>query len=157
MESWRERRGDSKPAASCVTGRRSNQLNYAPDVLPRSCRMFPSVSPNSQLCPKLPESAVTGQRSNCAQADASRCDLFHFRIQPNFEAILAEFLQGKLRKRIELKFGDNPCTALPKHRLRPIRDPRTILLAAESQLLEPVQEPRVFISYRGADPSCPVA
>lgn len=50
-----------EPAASCVTGRRSNQLNYAPayiaSLLP-DC--FPSVPSASQLCPKLPESAVTG-------------------------------------------------------------------------------------------------
>src|SRR6266567_7529747 len=30
-----------EPAASCVTGRRSNQLNYDPAMLLRWCRTFP--------------------------------------------------------------------------------------------------------------------
>jgi len=45
-----------------VTIRRSNQLNYAPAYI---ALLLPdcSVPTAAQLCPKLPESAVTGQRS----------------------------------------------------------------------------------------------
>ena len=46
-----------EPAASCLTGRRSNQLNYAPALklqfLIYSC-FFPSVPVRSQKLPKVP-------------------------------------------------------------------------------------------------------
>jgi hypothetical protein len=51
-----------EPAASCVTGRRSNQLNYAPAyIAPFFPGLFPSVPSASPLCPKLAESAVTAK------------------------------------------------------------------------------------------------
>jgi hypothetical protein len=50
-----------EPAASCVTGRRSNQLNYAPALPPL---LFPSVPSDSLPFPPVPSGrAVTGQRS----------------------------------------------------------------------------------------------
>jgi hypothetical protein len=64
-----------EPAASCVTGRRSNQLNYAPalDVyiliivlpIPLLCFRYPSIPSRVVRFPSLPSGrAVTGQRSN---------------------------------------------------------------------------------------------
>jgi hypothetical protein len=47
-----------EPAASCVTGRRSNQLNYAPASKINSSRL-PRVPPDAHRFPKLPENAVT--------------------------------------------------------------------------------------------------
>jgi hypothetical protein len=52
-----------EPAASCVTGRRSNQLNYAPALKTHSL-LLPRIPPAARQFPKLPENAATGQRSN---------------------------------------------------------------------------------------------
>ena len=50
-----------EPAASCVTGRRSNQLNYAPAL---HLYLFPAVPSDGSAFPSLPFGrAVTGQRS----------------------------------------------------------------------------------------------
>ena len=49
-----------EPAVSCVTGRRSNQLNYAP-TLEISPLRFPRVPPDARRFPKLPENAVTAK------------------------------------------------------------------------------------------------
>ena len=51
-----------EPAASCVTGMRSNQLNYAPRF-ENQFRRLPALS--LAACPllKIPENAVTGQWS----------------------------------------------------------------------------------------------
>ena len=38
-----------EPAASCVTGRRSNQLNYAPALK----NQFPAVTACALLCPRV--------------------------------------------------------------------------------------------------------
>jgi hypothetical protein len=45
-----------EPAASCVTGRRSNQLNYAPALKLQLLYLlpFPSVPVHSQKFPKVP-------------------------------------------------------------------------------------------------------
>jgi hypothetical protein len=49
-----------EPAASCVTGSRSNQLNYARAISTSyRYRAFPF---RARQFPKLPENAVTGQR-----------------------------------------------------------------------------------------------
>jgi hypothetical protein len=50
-----------EPAASCVTGRRSNQLNYAPALKINPLRL-PCIP--LAACPflKLPENAVTATR-----------------------------------------------------------------------------------------------
>jgi hypothetical protein len=50
-----------EPAASCVTGRRSNQLNYAPAFNVNSL-LLPSIPPAARRFPKLPENAVTETR-----------------------------------------------------------------------------------------------
>ena len=44
-----------EPAASCVTGRGSNQLNYAPGY----CHTHLAVALHAQPFPKLPWNAVT--------------------------------------------------------------------------------------------------
>ena len=52
-----------EPAASCVTGRRSNQLNYAPAFetsIPDLLLLLPS---SARAFPKIPKRGVTGQRS----------------------------------------------------------------------------------------------
>ena len=51
-EIWRERR-DSNPAASCVTGRRSNQLNYAPALNQR----FSEITVCAFPCLSIPKSS----------------------------------------------------------------------------------------------------
>jgi hypothetical protein len=47
-----------EPAASCVTGRRSNQLNYAPAcialLLPDCSLPFPPLPRCVRNCPKVP-------------------------------------------------------------------------------------------------------
>ena len=47
-----------EPAASCVTGRRSNQLNYA-SALKINFLLLPRIPPAARRFPKLPENAVT--------------------------------------------------------------------------------------------------
>src|SRR5262249_40897145 len=47
-----------EPAASCVTGRRSNPLNYAPALKFNSLGL-PHVPPSARRFPRLPENAVT--------------------------------------------------------------------------------------------------
>ena len=49
-----------EPAASCVTGRRSNQLNYATAISTFYGYRAPFPCPS---IPEIPENAVTGQRS----------------------------------------------------------------------------------------------
>jgi hypothetical protein len=51
-----------EPAASCVTGRRSNQLNYAPAFKKTSALM--TLATSALRFPKMPPNAVTGQHSN---------------------------------------------------------------------------------------------
>ena len=49
-----------EPAASCVTGRRSNQLNYAPAL---HLYLFPAVPSHGSAFPSVPFGrAVTGQQ-----------------------------------------------------------------------------------------------
>ena len=47
-----------EPAASCVTRRRSNQLNYIPALKTDSLRL-PRIPRAAHRFPKLPENAVT--------------------------------------------------------------------------------------------------
>jgi hypothetical protein len=49
-----------EPAASCVTGRRSNQLNYAPAFKKTSALM--TLATSALRFPKMPPNAVTAKR-----------------------------------------------------------------------------------------------
>jgi hypothetical protein len=49
-----------EPAASCVTGRRSNQLNYASAFKKTSALM--TLATSALRFPKMPPNAVTVQR-----------------------------------------------------------------------------------------------
>jgi hypothetical protein len=51
-----------EPAASCVTGRRSNQLNYAPTLNYPKSLYFPFPTASSQAFPKFLENAVTAMK-----------------------------------------------------------------------------------------------
>ena len=51
-----------EPATSCVTGSRSNQLNYAPALEPNSLQ-FLRVPFRARRYPKIPENAVTASNS----------------------------------------------------------------------------------------------
>jgi len=44
---WKRRNSNPRP---CVTGRRSNQLNYAPAMLLRLCRIVPCTFPPLPNC-----------------------------------------------------------------------------------------------------------
>ena len=54
-----------KPAASCVTGRRSNQLNYAPALKDQ----FPAITADSSGCPSIPKTS-----GKCRDRAAKSCN-----------------------------------------------------------------------------------